>query len=70
MYLKRGLGEGGLHFCNLKSICLKHLVYGVDHSMKLCKGWQLQVNIIEIYIKLQKHGPRVKDRMARSGVYK
>ena len=39
---------GGEHFCNLKLIYLKHLVYGTDRSMELCRGRLLQVNKIEI----------------------
>ena len=42
-----GIGRGE-HFCNLKLIYLKHLVYGTDRSMELCRGRLLQVNKIEI----------------------
>ena len=36
------------HFYNLKLSYLKHLVYGVGHVMKLCRGLWEQVNKIKI----------------------
>ena len=41
--------QGGGHFCNLKLICLKHLVYGIGYGMEWYRDWQIQVNKIEIW---------------------
>ena len=49
--------QGGGHFCNLKLICLKILVYGIGHGMEWYRDWGLQVNKTEIWKKLQKHEP-------------